>query len=123
MSYKTTNPYNEEVVKTFEAHSDAQLDKVLESAHTLFQQDWRQRSFAERQTIVKRAAALLKAQRDDFARLITLEMGKLFKEAQQEVSLCVKILDYYADHAEQFLAPKNSTSNVARPAWRSRRWA
>ena len=106
MSYKTTNPYNEEVVKTFEAHSDAQLDKVLESAHTLFQQDWRQRSFAERQTIVKRAAALLKAQRDDFARLITLEMGKLFKEAQQEVSLCVKILDYYADHAEQFLAPK-----------------
>ncbi|KAB8041736.1 NAD-dependent succinate-semialdehyde dehydrogenase [Janthinobacterium aquaticum] len=106
MSYKTTNPYNEEVVKTFDAHSDAQLDKVLDTAHRLFQQDWRQRSFAERQTIVKKAAALLKEQRDDFARLITLEMGKLFKEAQQEVSLCVKILDYYADHAEQFLAPK-----------------
>jgi len=106
MSYKTTNPYNEEVVKTFDAHSDAQLDKVLDTAHTVFQQDWRQRSFADRQAIVKKAAALLKEQRDDFAKLITLEMGKLFKEAQQEVSLCVKILDYYADHAEQFLAPK-----------------
>lgn len=106
MSYKTTNPYNEEVVKTFAAHSDAQLDQILGTAHSLFQQDWRQRSFADRQAIVKKAAALLKAQRDDFAKLITLEMGKLFKEAQQEVSLCVKILDYYADHAEQFLAPK-----------------
>lgn len=106
MSYKTTNPYTEEVVKTFPAHTDAQLDTVLGTAHRLFQDDWRHRTFAGRQAIVKKAAALLKAQRDDFAKLITLEMGKLFKEAQQEVSLCVKILDYYADNAEQFLAPK-----------------
>src|SRR5471032_3478639 len=107
MTYQTTNPYNEQVVETFTSHSDAQLDNMLAVAADLYETDWRQRSYAERKTIVKQAAALLKERRDEFAKLITLEMGKLFKEAQQEVSLCVKILDYYADNAETFLAPKN----------------
>lgn len=106
MTYQTTNPYNEQVVQTFTAHTDAELDGVLGAAADVFESDWRQRGYDERKAIVKKAAALLKEQRDDFAKLITLEMGKLFKEAQQEVSLCVKILDYYADNAEQFLAPK-----------------
>lgn len=106
MTYQTTNPYNEQVVQTFTAHTDAELDGVLGAAADVFENDWRQRGYDERKAIVKKAAALLKEQRDDFAKLITLEMGKLLKEAQQEVSLCVKILDYYADNAEQFLAPK-----------------
>lgn len=107
MTYQTINPYNEQVVETFSSHSDDQLDNMLAVAAELYETDWRQRSYAERKTIVKQAAALLKERRDEFARLITLEMGKLFKEAQQEVSLCVKILDYYADNAETFLAPKS----------------
>ena len=106
MSYQTTNPYSEQIEQTFTPHSDAQMETILAQAATTFESDWRQRSFAERKAVVKKAAMLLKEQRDDFAKLITLEMGKLFKEAQQEVSLCVKILDYYADNAEQFLAPK-----------------
>lgn len=106
MSYQTTNPYSEQTGQTFAPHSDAQMETILATAATTFENDWRRRSFAGRKAVVKQAAALLKEQRDAFAKLITLEMGKLFKEAQQEVSLCVKILDYYADNAEQFLAPK-----------------
>jgi acyl-CoA reductase-like NAD-dependent aldehyde dehydrogenase len=89
MSYQTTNPYSEQIEQTFTPHSDAQMDGILAQAATTFESDWRQRSFAERKAVVKKAAMLLKEQRDSFAKLITVEMGKLFQEAQQEVSLCV----------------------------------
>src|SRR5260221_1267439 len=48
----------------------------------------------------------MRKKRSDFARLLTLEMGKLLQEAGGEVDLSADILDYYADNAEKFLAPK-----------------
>ena len=48
----------------------------------------------------------MRQKRSDFARLLTLEMGKLLQEAGGEVDLSADILDYYADNAEKFLAPK-----------------
>ena len=109
MSYQTTNPYTEQVVKTFAAHTDAELDDLIGAAATTFADDWRHRSYGTRREVMKQAARILHAKRDVFAELITLEMGKLFKEAQQEVALCVQILDYYAEHAEQFLAARPIT--------------
>jgi succinate-semialdehyde dehydrogenase / glutarate-semialdehyde dehydrogenase len=38
--------------------------------------------------------------------LVTLEMGKLFREAGEEVDLSAEILEYYADNAERFPAPQ-----------------
>lgn len=43
---------------------------------------------------------------EDFARPITLEMGKLIEESRGEVALRAGILDYYAENAERFLAPQ-----------------
>jgi succinate-semialdehyde dehydrogenase/glutarate-semialdehyde dehydrogenase len=106
MSYQTTNPYTEQVVQSFASHSDAELEQMIGAASTTFEQDWRHRSFAARKEVVKQAARILHAKRDEFAALITLEMGKLLTEAQGEVALCVQILDYYAEQAEQFLAPQ-----------------
>jgi hypothetical protein len=55
--------------------------------------------------VLDRAAALLRAHGDDFARLATLEMGKRIDEARAEVSYSAEILAYYARHAERMLAP------------------
>jgi len=60
----------------------------------------------ERKTILKKAASILRKRRSDFARLLTLEMGKLLQEAGGEVDLSADILEYYADNAEKFLAPR-----------------
>jgi succinate-semialdehyde dehydrogenase/glutarate-semialdehyde dehydrogenase len=54
---------------------------------------------------VHKAASILRSRTDTFAKLFTLEMGKLFREAQGAVALSADILDYYADNAEKFLAP------------------
>ena len=45
----------------------------------------------------------MRARVDEFACPATLEMGKLFAEAQGEVTLSADIIDYYAKNGESFL--------------------
>jgi len=106
MEYQTINPYTEELVKSFDAHTDAQLEAIIARSKETFEKDWSLRSLAERKKVLKKAAAILREKLDEFAKPITLEMGKLFREAQGEVELSADILDYYADNAEKFLAPR-----------------
>ncbi|WP_035358828.1 NAD-dependent succinate-semialdehyde dehydrogenase [Edaphobacter aggregans] len=106
MTYQTINPNNEELVKTFPEHTDQQLEEIIARAEGTYQNGWSLKPLAERKIIVKKAASILRQNRDEFASPITLEMGKLFREAQAEVDLSADILDYYADNAEKFLAPE-----------------
>ena len=105
MKYQTINPNTEELVKSFPIHTDEQLEASIAQAKRCFEQDWSLRSLADRKAIVKKAASIMREKRDEFAKPITLEMGKLFREAQAEVDLSADILDYFADNAEKFLAP------------------
>lgn len=104
--YQTINPATEELIKTFPQHTDQQLEQFIATAQEVYESDWRRRSIAERKAVVKKAALLLRERLDDFAKLVTLEMGKLYTEAQAEVTLSADILDYYADEAEKFLVPR-----------------
>ncbi|ABC21267.1 aldehyde dehydrogenase [Rhodospirillum rubrum F11] len=105
MAYQTINPFDGSVVQTFQEFSDSELASALDSAADCFA-GWRQTSFAERAAIAHKAAGLLREQSGDYARLITLEMGKRIEEAEGEVALSADIIDYYADHAEAFLKPQ-----------------
>ncbi len=110
MAYQSTNPYTGKVEKTFDDISPAQLEEKLKCADACFQSDWRDRSFAARAVILKSAAALMRERAQAFAELITLEMGKLIPQSLGEVALSAAILDYYADHAEKFLATEQLTT-------------
>ena len=111
MAYQTTNPYNGEVGKIFDEISDAQLEASIKAADDCFRNHWRKTSFEERKAILKRAASIMRERSQGFAELISLEMGKLIAQSQGEVALCAAILDYYADHAEAFLAPEQLASS------------
>ena len=104
MPYQSTNPNNGKLLKSFEHMSSARLDEVLAAAEDCFK-TWKNKSYAERAAVLRRAAALLHAHADDFARLETLEMGKRIAEARGDVNFSGDILGYYARHAESFLAP------------------
>jgi succinate-semialdehyde dehydrogenase/glutarate-semialdehyde dehydrogenase len=105
MAYRSVNPYDGKILKTFEELTDKQLEKALATAATCFE-TWRHTTFAARAAVVARAAAILRARVDEFARPVTLEMGKLIDDARGEVVLSADILDYYAKNAERFLAPE-----------------
>ena len=106
MSYQSTNPYDGQTVASFDELDDTQLHAKLAAAAACYQGDWRQRSFAERKAVLSRAAALMRERSGELAALVTLEMGKLIQQSAGEVALSAAILDYYADHAEAFLAPE-----------------
>lgn len=105
MTYQSVNPYDGRVLKTFEELTDKELETALGTASTCFE-TWRYTTFAERATVLGRAAAIMHARVDEFARPVTLEMGKRIDEARAEVVLSADIIDYYAKNAERFLAPQ-----------------
>ena len=104
-SYQSVNPYDGRTLETFEELTTTQLEKAIKTAETCFE-SWRHTTFAERAIIVAKAATLMRERVDEFAKPVTLEMGKLIAEARGEVALSADIIEYYAWNAEDFLAPQ-----------------
>jgi len=103
-TYQSINPNTGKLFKSFESLNDAQLESALADSESCFQ-TWKHKSYAERAVILNKAAALMHAHVDDFAKLATLDMGKRISEARGEVMFSADILAYYAKNAESFLAP------------------
>ncbi len=110
MTYQSVNPFDGKVLKTFTETTDAELETAIATAATCFN-TWRHTSFADRAKIAAKAAAIMLERVDEFAHPMTLEMGKLIEEARGEVVLSANIIDYYAKHAEAFLAPETLKPN------------
>jgi succinate-semialdehyde dehydrogenase/glutarate-semialdehyde dehydrogenase len=106
MTYQSINPSTEEIIATFDNHTDHELEAIITTAHDTYHV-WRSKPIAERASVISRAAEILRQERELFASFAMQEMGKLHGEALVEVDLCAEILDYYATNAASFLSPKN----------------
>ncbi|CAN5295409.1 NAD-dependent succinate-semialdehyde dehydrogenase [soil metagenome] len=104
MGYQSINPFDGVLVESFNPLADTHLELRLAAAETCFQ-SWKLKSYDERAAVIGKAAELLHARADEFARIMTMEMGKRINEARGEVEFSARILAYYAKHAERFLAP------------------
>jgi len=104
MDYESINPSDGKTLKTFVSLNDDQLEKKIATAQACYE-TWRTKSYAERAAVIAKAAKIMRADCDDYARLATLEMGKRIGEARGEVQFSADILAYYAENAERFLAP------------------
>lgn len=104
MTYQSLNPFDGTLVETFADLDDAALETKITAADACFQ-TWRHTSFADRATIIAKAGQILHARADEFARIMTMEMGKRIGEARGEVEFSARIMAYYAKNAERFLAP------------------
>jgi succinate-semialdehyde dehydrogenase / glutarate-semialdehyde dehydrogenase len=103
MAIATVNPSTGQVVKTFEALSDAELEVKLQKAADTFA-SYRHVPFAERAKLMMNAAAILDSDREIFGRMMTTEMGKTLRSAIDEAVKCAWVCRYYAENAEKFLA-------------------
>jgi len=112
MAVQSVNPATEEVLATFEEHSQRQIDEVLDQSVKSFR-DWRDRPFAERSRLMHAAATELRRDAERFALLITQEMGKPLAQSKAEVEKCAWCCDYFADNAEGFLADIASPSSAS----------
>lgn len=104
MTYQSLNPFDGTLVESFADLGDAALETRIAAADACFQ-TWRHTSYADRATIIAKAGEILHARADEFARIMTMEMGKRIGEARGEVEFSARIMAYYAKNAERVLAP------------------
>ena len=105
MPIATVNPATGETLKTFDAHTSAEVDTKLSRAVEAFKPH-RLTSFESRAERMRRVGELLIERRQELGRLMTLEMGKPINAAIAEAEKCATACSYYANKAEQMLAPR-----------------
>jgi succinate-semialdehyde dehydrogenase/glutarate-semialdehyde dehydrogenase len=103
MAIATINPATGETLKTFEPLTDAEIAAKLDLAGLTFD-EYRKTDCFVRSHWLHQAADILDKEKADFAKIMTLEMGKPYKAAISEVEKCALVCRYYAEHAAEFLA-------------------
>jgi succinate-semialdehyde dehydrogenase/glutarate-semialdehyde dehydrogenase len=113
MAIASINPATGEKLKEFAAFDDAEIEKRLKRAEKAFAHH-RREPFAKRAQLMMAAASLLEQEKDRLARTMTLEMGKLFRAAQEEIAKCILGCRFYAENGERFLEDEAAQTDAAR---------
>lgn len=100
---ESRNPYNNQLLTSFEELSDQVLLEKIELAEKKFQ-TYKNTSFIERKKLFTNVAQILRTNKEEYANTISLEMGKRKVEALLEVEKCAITCEYYLENAESFLA-------------------
>jgi len=103
MAIQSLNPYTGEVLHVFPAFAAAETEQIVAEAYQAAA-TWRTTSFAHRATVLRQAAELLRRRQHELAHLMAIEMGKPVRDGRAEAQKCAACCDYYAAHAERFLA-------------------
>src|SRR3982750_373157 len=96
------NPATGEPGRSYDPHSLDEALAAAKAARAAFL-DWRRTSFDERSAVIRKAAEILRARKDEFARLMTDEMGKTLDDGRAETEKCAFHCDWFADHGEEYL--------------------
>ena len=113
LSLASINPATGRVVREWSETDDDELERTLARADDAARR-WSESDFDARATRMVRAARLLRDGADDFARLMAEEMGKPLPQGRAEAEKCASACDYYAEHAERFLADEPAETGAGR---------
>jgi succinate-semialdehyde dehydrogenase/glutarate-semialdehyde dehydrogenase len=113
MPISSINPATGEVLQNFDSLNQQELEAKLARAAEMFRAH-RTTSFADRARKMLRAAEILEAEKKNFARTMTLEMGKPINAAVQEAEKCARVCRYYAENAEKHLADEVVETNATK---------
>src|SRR6195952_1832683 len=105
MSIQSVNPATGEQVAAFDELSAEQIEAALARSEATFE-EWRRHPVAERAALFGALAATLRANADELAGLVTLEMGKILAESKGEVEKCAIFCDYIAERGPEMLEPR-----------------
>src|ERR1043166_276602 len=110
---KSIDPATGAVVQTYSGHTDAEIQNALERA-VAAQRAWRELRFAERAGPLRRAAAILRRDKEQHVTLMAREMGKPIEQGRAEIEKCALACDYFAEHAEKFLVAEHIATDATR---------
>ncbi|MDH3269205.1 MAG: NAD-dependent succinate-semialdehyde dehydrogenase [Ignavibacteria bacterium] len=99
---QSINPANLQILKTYPPMQISEVNKIIDLTNNAFL-DWRETSFSNRSKLMLKASDVLRKRKEDYSRLMTLEMGKPIVQSYAEVEKCAWVCEYYAENAEKFL--------------------
>lgn len=102
MEFKSVNPFNGKVIGNYNEHTEEELKTILNNSGGAYK-IWKKVSVRERTLLMKKACQVLRDNAEDYAMMITLEMGKPITESRAEINKCAWVCDYYSDNAVEFL--------------------
>lgn len=111
MEFKSNNPYNNKEVDSHLALSKDETSTKLDNAQHAFK-TWRKVPLLERTSLMKKAGQVLRDNVEEYAKMITIEMGKPISESRGEVNKCAWVCDYYAENASTFLADQSVSTDA-----------
>ena len=113
MAIQSVNPATGEVLETFAESSREDIERALTAVHAAFLEG-RKATYVARAKNMRQAATILRTRKPDYARLMTLEMGKPIVQAEAEIDKCAWVCEYYADHAESLLGEQPRQTDASR---------
>ena len=111
--FSSINPFTQEILGEYEADSALKIQQKLQIAEKSFMK-WKNISISERAKLFLELSTILEKKKEKIAQTISLEMGKVIKEARAEVEKCILLCLYYANNAETQLAPQNIASHYTK---------
>jgi len=99
---ETVNPSTGKVIAAYDNISPEDVSRKVKSARDAFVK-WKKLDIAERAEYMRRLGRVMRKNREEYARLVTEEMGKPVRQSLAEIEKCAWVCDYYAERAEVFL--------------------
>ena len=109
-SFTTTNPTTGEILRTYHYLTSTEIEKELQDAFEYWH-EYKKTRLSLRTDLLLRIAQGLRNHENEFAKLMAEEMGKPLKDGLAEVEKCAVTCEYFATHAEEFLAPHTVDAN------------
>ena len=100
--YRSVNPWTGESLASYAESTDSECQELLAESQKV-QTEWARQTLDHRLRPLEQLLGLLKEQKEDCARMISSEMGKLITEAEAEVEKCMALCSYVLDHAPAVL--------------------
>ncbi len=100
---QSINPANLQLIKTYHSMLPSEVNNIVDLTNSAFE-EWKFTSFSLRSKLIMNAAAVLKTKREEYSKLMTIEMGKPIAQSRAEVDKCAWVCEYYAENAEKFLS-------------------
>ncbi|MGK7389256.1 MAG: NAD-dependent succinate-semialdehyde dehydrogenase [Candidatus Cyclobacteriaceae bacterium M2_1C_046] len=113
MEFRSINPFNGEEVGVYKSHTSEELNSILIRSGEVFK-TWCREPLSHRTDLIKKAGQVLRDNVEEYAQMITSEMGKPISESRAEVNKCAWVCDYYAENAAEFLANEEIQTDAKR---------
>ena len=119
MTFVATNPTTGDTIASYPMMSEEGVNEIILAAQEA-QLIWSKSEIPERTEILAGLGSILRKRKEEFGELMTLEMGKPIQQSISESEKCAWVCDYYAEHAEHFLAPVPAPTDATISYWTHR---